>query len=208
MRSQCDGSAGCSKNCCISKYTAPLYFVTFVLSAQFVLVNVVIAVLMKHLKESKEKLAATLAAKNIEKRLKLLTLIAKNFIRSKATRKPSSPITRRRSVVELGLGGIELAQLKNHNKKWLDEAFVKEVVKADAIFQQFIQLNNSLRNVKMKAFRTTSSSLDQASSAYGSARTPKVHKRRHTLAGIWDLNTHESSPKIKRVVWKSGCTPL
>lgn len=33
---------------------APLYFVVFVLMAQFVLVNVVVAVLMKHLDESKE----------------------------------------------------------------------------------------------------------------------------------------------------------
>lgn len=31
---------------------APLYFVVFVLMAQFVLVNVVVAVLMKHLEES------------------------------------------------------------------------------------------------------------------------------------------------------------
>lgn len=31
---------------------SPLYFVTFVLMAQFVLVNVVVAVLMKHLEES------------------------------------------------------------------------------------------------------------------------------------------------------------
>lgn len=31
---------------------APLYFVVFVLLAQFVLVNVVVAVLMKHLEES------------------------------------------------------------------------------------------------------------------------------------------------------------
>ena len=34
------------------KYLAPLYFVVFVLLAQFVLVNVVVAVLMKHLEET------------------------------------------------------------------------------------------------------------------------------------------------------------
>lgn len=33
-------------------FVSPLYFVTFVLMAQFVLVNVVVAVLMKHLEES------------------------------------------------------------------------------------------------------------------------------------------------------------
>ncbi|KAK3705212.1 hypothetical protein QZH41_014007 [Actinostola sp. cb2023] len=207
LRSQCDGSADCSKNCCISKYTAPLYFVTFVLSAQFVLVNVVIAVLMKHLKESKEKLAATLAAKNLEKRLKLLTLIAKNFIRSKATRKPTPSITRRRSVVELGLGGIELAQLKNHKKKWMNESFYQDVVKADAIFQQFIQLNNSLRSAKLKALRTSSNGLDRVASAYGSRKIPEV-KRRHTLVGIWDLKSQDPSPTCNRVIWKSGCSPL
>ena len=34
---------------------SPLYFVTFVLIAQFVLVNVVVAVLMKHLEESNKE---------------------------------------------------------------------------------------------------------------------------------------------------------
>lgn len=36
----------------MSPIIAPLYFVVFVLMAQFVLVNVVVAVLMKHLEES------------------------------------------------------------------------------------------------------------------------------------------------------------
>ncbi|CAB1344287.1 unnamed protein product, partial [Coregonus sp. 'balchen'] len=34
---------------------SPVYFVTFVLTAQFVLVNVVVAVLMKHLEESNKE---------------------------------------------------------------------------------------------------------------------------------------------------------
>jgi hypothetical protein len=171
-----------------------------------VLVNVVIAVLMKHLKESKEKLAATLAAKDLEKKLKLLTLVAKNFIRAKASRKPTTSITRRRSVVELGLGGIELAQLKNHNKKWMDESFYQEVIKADAIFQQFIQLNASLRKAKMKASRTSSSNLERVFS-FNSKKKPKV-TRRHSLAGVWDLPTQDSTTRPNRIVWKSGCKPL
>ena len=36
-------------NCCVSRVVAPVFFVVFVLVAQFVLVNVVVAVLMKHL---------------------------------------------------------------------------------------------------------------------------------------------------------------
>ena len=36
----------------MNQYFAPLFFVVFVLMAQFVLVNVVVAVLMKHLEES------------------------------------------------------------------------------------------------------------------------------------------------------------
>ena len=84
LSSKCSSEAECDKYCCMSKYTAPLFFVTFVLAAQFVLVNVVIAVLMKHLKESKEKIAANMAAKDLEKKLKLLTLSAKNFIKGKA----------------------------------------------------------------------------------------------------------------------------
>ena len=50
LRSNCNGSTTCKSNCCISRYVAPLFFVSFVLFAQFVLVNVLIAVLMKHLR--------------------------------------------------------------------------------------------------------------------------------------------------------------
>uniref|UniRef100_A0A1I8GAZ5 Voltage-dependent T-type calcium channel subunit alpha-1G n=1 Tax=Macrostomum lignano TaxID=282301 RepID=A0A1I8GAZ5_9PLAT len=52
LRKKCDASDQCVKNCCVSHVIAPIYFVVFVLMAQFVLVNVVVAVLMKHLEES------------------------------------------------------------------------------------------------------------------------------------------------------------
>ncbi|KAI1303649.1 Voltage-dependent T-type calcium channel subunit alpha-1I [Halotydeus destructor] len=52
LRDQCDASSDCLRNCCVSPIVAPMYFVIFVLLAQFVLVNVVVAVLMKHLEES------------------------------------------------------------------------------------------------------------------------------------------------------------
>lgn len=52
LRDQCDPTADCLRNCCTNGIVAPLYFVVFVLLAQFVLVNVVVAVLMKHLEES------------------------------------------------------------------------------------------------------------------------------------------------------------
>ncbi|CAH1954296.1 unnamed protein product [Acanthoscelides obtectus] len=52
----CDSKNDCVKNCCISPIIAPIFFVIFVLMAQFVLVNVVVAVLMKHLEESHKNL--------------------------------------------------------------------------------------------------------------------------------------------------------
>ena len=52
LREECDDQEHCLRNCCVSPYFAPLFFVVFVLMAQFVLVNVVVAVLMKHLEES------------------------------------------------------------------------------------------------------------------------------------------------------------
>ena len=52
LREECDPRDDCLRNCCVSSYFAPLFFVVFVLMAQFVLVNVVVAVLMKHLEES------------------------------------------------------------------------------------------------------------------------------------------------------------
>lgn len=48
----CDKKPECVTNCCVSTVLAPIFFVIFVLMAQFVLVNVVVAVLMKHLEES------------------------------------------------------------------------------------------------------------------------------------------------------------
>ena len=52
LREECEDGDDCLRNCCVSPYFAHLFFVVFVLMAQFVLVNVVVAVLMKHLEES------------------------------------------------------------------------------------------------------------------------------------------------------------
>uniref|UniRef100_T1JBM2 Voltage-dependent T-type calcium channel subunit alpha n=1 Tax=Strigamia maritima TaxID=126957 RepID=T1JBM2_STRMM len=56
LRDNCDASSDCVRNCCVSAIITPLYFVVFVLMAQFVLVNVVVAVLMKHLEESHKQM--------------------------------------------------------------------------------------------------------------------------------------------------------
>ncbi|KAK9701208.1 Ion transport protein [Popillia japonica] len=56
LREDCISTADCMQNCCVSHVIAPIYFVIFVLMAQFVLVNVVVAVLMKHLEESHKHL--------------------------------------------------------------------------------------------------------------------------------------------------------
>uniref|UniRef100_H2YFM4 Ion transport domain-containing protein n=1 Tax=Ciona savignyi TaxID=51511 RepID=H2YFM4_CIOSA len=47
IRQECDASDSCMVNCCSSSIISPIYFVLFVMTAQFVLVNVVVAVLMK-----------------------------------------------------------------------------------------------------------------------------------------------------------------
>ena len=52
LRDECSYDSDCVKNCCLYPFVAPIFFVIFVLMAQFVLVNVVVAVLMKHLEES------------------------------------------------------------------------------------------------------------------------------------------------------------
>ncbi|CAJ0954197.1 unnamed protein product, partial [Mesorhabditis belari] len=58
LRDDCDISERCEVNCCVDPILAPCYFVIFVLISQFVLVNVVVAVLMKHLEESNKRDAA------------------------------------------------------------------------------------------------------------------------------------------------------
>lgn len=45
-------------NCCVNFLAAAMFFVVFVLMAQFVLVNVVVAVLMKHLEESHKQVGS------------------------------------------------------------------------------------------------------------------------------------------------------
>lgn len=56
LRDNCDDEADCVRNCCVNSIIAPIFFVIFVLMAQFVLVNVVVAVLMKHLEESHKQI--------------------------------------------------------------------------------------------------------------------------------------------------------
>ena len=55
LRSSCDNSISCTSNCCVSRYVSPLFFVSFVLFAQFVLVNILIAVLMKQLRVTRKR---------------------------------------------------------------------------------------------------------------------------------------------------------
>ncbi|VDO22682.1 unnamed protein product [Haemonchus placei] len=59
LRDDCDSSERCETNCCVDPILAPCFFVIFVLISQFVLVNVVVAVLMKHLEESNKRDAET-----------------------------------------------------------------------------------------------------------------------------------------------------
>uniref|UniRef100_A0A915C571 Ion transport domain-containing protein n=3 Tax=Parascaris univalens TaxID=6257 RepID=A0A915C571_PARUN len=55
LRDDCDPSEHCESNCCVDPILAPCFFIIFVLISQFVLVNVVVAVLMKHLEESNKR---------------------------------------------------------------------------------------------------------------------------------------------------------
>ncbi|CAI2356326.1 unnamed protein product [Caenorhabditis sp. 36 PRJEB53466] len=69
LRDDCDSSDHCETNCCVDPILAPCFFVIFVLISQFVLVNVVVAVLMKHLEESNKRDAegpAEATGENIE----------------------------------------------------------------------------------------------------------------------------------------------
>lgn len=55
LRDDCNPADHCETNCCVDPILAPCFFVIFVLISQFVLVNVVVAVLMKHLEESNKR---------------------------------------------------------------------------------------------------------------------------------------------------------
>lgn len=65
LREDCDNAADCVKNCCVADGIAPMFFVIFVLMAQFVLVNVVVAVLMKHLEESHKQVRPCISLKKL-----------------------------------------------------------------------------------------------------------------------------------------------
>jgi len=51
----CDPEATCKFNCCSDPYMAPFFFLSFTVVAQFVLLNVVVAVLMSELEESQKE---------------------------------------------------------------------------------------------------------------------------------------------------------
>lgn len=55
LRKDCDSASDCVKNCCVLSFVPPIYFTIFVLMSQLVLINVVVAVLMENLENSKEK---------------------------------------------------------------------------------------------------------------------------------------------------------
>lgn len=70
---------------------APFYFTTFVLATHFVLLNVLVAVLMKDLKASREKLADVLMHETLERRVLKMTLSATKFVKEKARSRRSKP---------------------------------------------------------------------------------------------------------------------
>ena len=80
------------------------------LATHFVLLNVLVAVLMKDLKASREKLADVLMHETLEKRVLKLTLSATKFVKEKARSRRSKtseePIDRH----------IELKQLRKISK--------------------------------------------------------------------------------------------
>jgi len=62
----CDDSTECTANCCADKYLAILFFGSFTVVAQFVLLNVVVAVLMSELEEAEKEQEAQAEAEEAE----------------------------------------------------------------------------------------------------------------------------------------------
>lgn len=50
----CDPADDCLENCCASSWMSPIYFCFFILAAQFVMLNLVVAVLMKELGDAEK----------------------------------------------------------------------------------------------------------------------------------------------------------
>ena len=136
MRPECDSSWQCTRNCCISLYAAPFFFITFVLFAQFVLVNIVIAVLMKHLRvtklckgnlHSRKNSVRKPMAKEEMKQDPGRTAFAKwqKVAGKRKTRRddmlemPASYVRTKRSTD--GLDGIQLRQYRNHLEDELEK---------------------------------------------------------------------------------------
>jgi flagellar biosynthesis/type III secretory pathway M-ring protein FliF/YscJ len=84
---------------CLASILAPIYFVIFVLMAQFVLVNVVVAVLMKHLDESNKMMADD--AEMDEEIERQLEAEARNNIYNDATLKMENEVCDRPTLSSL-----------------------------------------------------------------------------------------------------------
>ena len=129
MRPDCDNSSDCKRNCCISYYSAPFFFISFVLFAQFVLVNIVIAVLMKHLRVTK------LCKGNLHSR--------KNSIRQKAALKEESK-------QERGRGAFLKWQLAaGRSKADRDDNYVGQQ-QQQALLKQSKSITDALKGAKLQ----------------------------------------------------------
>ena len=51
----CDDASPCKTNCCVTAGVGPIYFSIFVLLSAFILMNLVVAVLLKYLEEASSK---------------------------------------------------------------------------------------------------------------------------------------------------------
>lgn len=93
LRTDCDRSPKCTDNCCTSYAMATIYFVLFVLLSQFVLLNVVVAMLMKGFEETateedgeKNKLSiASFDRKNSEQNQQETLLVLANHVVRRAS---------------------------------------------------------------------------------------------------------------------------
>lgn len=52
MKTDCNTDELCETNCCVPPGVGPIYFVLFILFSAFVLMNLVVAVLLRYLEES------------------------------------------------------------------------------------------------------------------------------------------------------------
>ncbi|XP_055304336.1 voltage-dependent T-type calcium channel subunit alpha-1G [Sitodiplosis mosellana] len=221
LRDDCDDEADCVKNCCVSSVIAPIFFVIFVLMAQFVLVNVVVAVLMKHLEESHKQIEddefdmeelereMVQAQKFEEEQALCLQLEAEAVPRRPMTKVLSLPSNFTYSSPII-LENLLNSQRRQTLQLFGDGSRFSDFSRPPTTDERMTEIElGELGEIKPKTKRRQSSTVSRDKESVASLRTPNARPKFHREISLDERQMPSSRPKPKLVdIKRTSCDQL